>query len=315
VKLTKHSLLAFGALILTLARTPSLSSLSAQKAATSAGTLVKMIVTVEARHGHDVPTVHREDVVVHRGQNRVRVMDWVPLQEDHAGMDLFILLDDGSDTSLALQFEDLRNFINAQPPTTRIAVGYMRNGTVDIVQDFTREHAAVGKALRLPIGSPGNSPYFSLMDLMKRLSHNEGRLEILLVSDGIDPGQGFADPYVDSTIEQAQRSMILIYTIYASGAGRYGHDVRRINLGQSNLSRLAGETGGEAYFQGFHNPITFAPFLADLATQLSHQYLLTFAAQAEKKETFERVKLETEVPNAELVTADGVYVPAVSVTR
>jgi len=38
--------------------------------------------------------------------------------------------------------------------------------------------------------------------------------------------------------------------------------------------------------------------------------LLTFLAKPERKAGFQQVKLRTEVPNAELVGADRVYVPA-----
>jgi hypothetical protein len=296
-RLISWRLLGSGLAILTIGSALSLVSLYAQKADESAGTPVKMIVTAEARRGQDVPPISREDVVVREGSNRDPVTGWIPLKGDQAGMDLFILLDDGSDTYLGLQFDSIRNFINTQPSTTRIAVGYMRNGTVQIEQDFTAEHAAAARALRLPMGSPGNNPYFSL-------------IEILLISDGVDPGERFPDPYLDSTIEQAQRDRILVYTLYAASEGSYGHNLQRITAGQNNLSRLAAETGAEAYFQGFHTPISFAPFLADMSAQLNHQYLLTFTAEPKKKDGFREVRLETEVSNAELNTANRVYVPA-----
>jgi len=288
--------------------------LSAQVAAPSAGVPVHMVVTVEARHGKDIPVIHREDVKVYQGHDRAQVTDWLALRGDHAGLELFLLLDDGSDTGLGLQLEDLRKFINAQPVTTAIAVGYMRNGTVNIAQNFTTDHALAAKALRLPLGSPGASasPYFSVVDLIKRWPEGPARHEILMISDGIDRfyGGGPSDPYVDSAIERAQRAGIIIYTIYATGAGHFGHSFWRFNWGQNNLSRLADQTGGEAYFQGFQTPIAFAPYLEDLTNKLNHQYLLTFPAKAVKKAGLQRVKLETEVPNAELVAADQVYVPA-----
>jgi hypothetical protein len=73
---------------------------------------------------------------------------------------------------------------------------------------------------------------------------------------------------------------------------------------------MASETGGEAYFLGYENPVSFAPYLEDLTRRLTHQYLLTFLARPEKKARLQSVKLWTEVPNAELVAADRVYVPA-----
>jgi hypothetical protein len=75
---------------------------------------------------------------------------------------------------------------------------------------------------------------------------------------------------------------------------------------------MASETGGEAYFLGFGNPVSFAPYLEDLMGRLNHQYLLTFLAIPGKKPGLQSVKIRTEVPNAELVAADRVYVPGQS---
>src|SRR2546427_11515543 len=108
-----------------------------------------MVVTVEARHGKDIPVIHREDVNVHQGHDRAQVTNWVALGGDHAGLELFLLLDDGSDTSLGLQLEDIRKFINAQTVTTAIAGGFLRYGTVDTDQNFTTDHALAAKAHRL----------------------------------------------------------------------------------------------------------------------------------------------------------------------
>jgi len=300
-----------GLAILVIGVLLSIRPISAQKTPPPSGvTPVSMIVTVEARHGQQVPPLVREDVVVQEGSSRDPVTGWVPLTGDHASLDLFVMLDDASDTYVTLQYSDIRTFINEQPATTRVAVGYMRNNTFQMEQDFTADHAAAAKSIRIPMGVNGNNPYFSLLDLMKRWPAGAERREILLISDGIDPGQGIADPWVDSVIEQAEKNRILIYSIYATGVSRFGHDFRRINLGENNLSKVAGETGAEAWFQGFHTPISFAPFLEVLSAQLNHQYLLTFNVKPQAKDSYRHVKLETEVSNAELITADRVYVPA-----
>ena len=289
-----------------------ISSWAAQQFAS--GTVpVSTVVSVEARHGQDIPVVNREDVRVFEGRNRLKVTDWIPLQGDQSSLELFVLIDDASNTNLASQFEDMRHFMNAQPPTTAIAVGYMQNGTVRILQNFTKDHSEAGKALRFPLGfgAGGSSPYLSITDAIKRWPEITARHEILLISDGIDPLRpGTIDSYLDEAVSQAQRTGTQVSAIYASASGHFGHSLWRINQGQNNLSRLADETGGEAYFQGFETPIAFAPFLDQFADRLNHQYKLTFLANADKKPTRQHVRLETEVPNAELVTADKVYVPA-----
>ena len=290
-----------------------ISSWSAQQSAY--GTVpVSTVVSVEARHGKDIPVVNREDVRVFEGHNRLKVTAWIPLQGDQSSLELFILIDDASNTTLASQFEDMRRFMNAQPPTTAIAVGYIQNGTVQVVQNFTKDHSEGGKALRIPFGSgaAGSSPYLSITDAIKRWPESPARHEILLISNGIDPLQpGTLDSYLDEAVSQAQRTGTQVSAIYASASGHFGHSLWRINQGQNNLSRLTDETGGEAYFQGFETPIAFAPFLDQFGERLNHQYKLTFLANADKKPTRQHVRLETEVTNAELVTADKVYVPAV----
>jgi len=288
------------------------SSWSAEPS-TSGTVPVSTVVSVEAKHGKDIPVLHREDVRVFEGSNRLQVTDWVPAQGDQASLELFVLIDDASDSSLASQFGDVRRFMDAQPATTSIAVGYIRNGAVHTVQNFTKDRSEAGKALRIPLGSGagGSSPYLSITDEIKRWLESPARHEILLISDGIDALQpGTTDSYLDEAISHAQRTGTQISAIYSSRSGHFGHSLWRINQGQSNLSRLADETGGEAYFQGAETPVSFAPFLDQFADRLTHQYKLTFLAHADKKPTHQHLRLETEVPNAELVTADKVYVPA-----
>jgi hypothetical protein len=292
----------------------SLMTLSGLAQQPSPGTVpVSTVVSAEARHGKDVPTVNREDVRVFQGHDRLQVTDWVPLQGSQAGLELFVLIEEAIGTSVVSQFDDLRRFMNSQPPTTAVAIGYMRNGSVQIVQNFTTDHPAAGKTLRIPLGAAagGTSPFLSITDAIKHWPEGRSRRAILLISDGVDPLQpGISNSYLDDAVRQAQRTGTQIYAIYTSRGGHFGHTFWRISVGQDNLSRLADETGGEAYFSGFDTPVAFAPFLEELASRLSHQYTLTFLAKAANKATYLHVRLETEVPNAELVTADKVYVPA-----
>ena len=153
-----------------------------------------MVVTVEARHGTDVPVINREDVMVYEGGDRAKVTDWVALQGDHASLELFILVDDASSTSLGSQLEDLRAFINSQPPTMAICVGYMRNGTVDMVQSSQRTTPVLPSLSAYRSVRPGisASPYFSLVDLIKHWPESPIPREIVMLSDGIDRYSGGA---------------------------------------------------------------------------------------------------------------------------
>jgi len=290
------------------------SNLVAQQTTTN-GNSVQMVVTVEAHHGSDVPALDAKDVMVHEGKDRDQVTGWVPAQGEHAGLELFILLDDSSSQSLALQFGDVRKFIDAQPDSTLIGVAYMRNGEAQVAQNLTNDHGLAEKALRIPVGERGAnaSPYFALGDLVKRWPAGNNRREVLLVSDGIDRFYGsgdLQDPYVTAAIQDAQRAGVQVSAIYSPGVGHFGHSYWQTYWGQMYLAELADKTGGEAYYIGMNGPpVAFAPYLSDLANRLNHQYILTFIPKPGKKPGLRRVKLTTEVPNAELVAADQVYVP------
>jgi hypothetical protein len=280
------------------------------------GVPVHMVVTAEPHHGSSVPAVNREDVMVFDEKDRDTVTEWIPAQGDHAGLELFILLDDGSSTNLGSQLEDIRKFIGAQPASTKIGIAYMQNGTGKIVQDLTTDHEQAAKALRLPLGARGanGSPYFSLSDLIKHWPASSARREVLMASDGIDLYYGsgdLMDPYLNEAIGDAQRAGVLVSAIYTPGVGHFGHDYWQTYWGQLYLAQVADRTGGESYYIGFNGPpVSFAPYLDDLALRLSHQYLLTFLAKPPKKAGFQPVKLRTEVPNVDLVSADRVWVPA-----
>ena len=297
--------------LLMLVYAPRLSL--AQEASTSTANAVHVVLTVEAHHGTNIPVINREDVMVYEGHDRDKVTDMVPLVGDHAGLELFILIDDASNSSLDNQLQDLRQFINSQPSTTAIGVGYMRDGTVQITQNLTTDHAQAAKSLRLPLGDPGTSPspYFSIVDLIKRWPNAEVRRELLVISDGIDRlyGNGPNDPYVDTAIETAQRAGIIMYSIYAPSVGHFGHSFFRINWGQNYLSQFSDMTGGEMYNYMFGSAVSFVPFLDDLSHRLTHQILVTFIPKAENKPGLRQVKFRTEVPNAELVGPDRVFVP------
>jgi len=292
------------------ARPPQAGSPQANPAA---GTVpVSVVVSVEAKHGQQVPNILREDVRAYIEKDRVPVTAWMPYQGNQAALDLLLLVDDGVDANIGNQFDALRHFFNEQPATTRIAVAYLRYGMVVLQQNFTSDHVQAGKSLRLPVGafSETSSPYLAISDFIDHWSNDGNRHEIVLISDGVDELE--IGPYpmsVAVAVEHAQAAGVQIYAIYAAGSGHLGHSFWRISWGQNNLAQIADETGGESYGLLPAPPIAYEPFLKEINARLAHQYLLTFGANPAQAGTFHRIHLETEVPNAELVAAEKIYIP------
>jgi hypothetical protein len=302
------------ALVFLLLTLPAVSF--GQPPANAGAPSVHMVVTVEPRHGAEVPAVNQQDVMVYEGKERDQVTDWIPAQGDHAALEFFVLIDDASSSALATQFEDIKKFIAAQPPSTRIGIAYMQNGIAQIAQNLTNDHDALIKAIRLPLGYFGAnaSPYFSLSDLVKRWPQDSARHEVLMITNGFDPYYGtgdLLDPYLDAAIQDSQRAGVLVSAIYAPNVGHFGHSYWLNYWGQLYLAKIAEETGGEAYYIGFTGPSPdFGPYLKDLTNRLNHQYWLAFVPKPQKKSGLQSIKLRTELHDLDLVAPSRVYVPA-----
>ena len=274
---------------------------------------VTLTVTAVAKKGTP-PPIKKDDAQVFEGKERVQTTDW------RRGENLYlaILIDDSLDSEAASQWSDLKAFIAAQPQNAYVAVAYSRNGAAMVTQDFTQDHALAAKALRIPLGNAGafSSPYLAVQDWLKRWPSSAGdhRSSILLISSGIDYFRGGFDPLdpdLDSTIERAQKENVNIWTIYYPGAGHVSRGYFRVFNAQANLSRLSEETGAESYYLSDGRPVTLKPYFDEIQQHLNNQYLLSFASGGGggKKGKFERVRVTTELPNAEFLTPSEVFLP------
>jgi hypothetical protein len=286
----------------------------AQETPAAGGTPAHLVVTAEPKHGPNAPEIRKDEIMVYEGHDKDTVVDWIPAQGDRAALELFVLIDDGSSGNLGTQLEDLRQFIENQPPTALVGVAYMQNGIARVLQNPTADHSQAAKALRLPLGIGGAnaSPYFSLSDLVKRWPPSNARHEVLMITDGIDRYYGsgdLEDPYLQEAIDDAAKAGVLVSAIYNPGVGHFGHSYWQTYWGQLYLSQLAERTGGEAYYIGFNGAaVSFSPYLEDLSRRLQHQYWLAFIPKPQKKPGWHSIRLRTEVPNVDLVSADRVWV-------
>jgi len=284
------------------------------------------------RQDAELPPLQKEDVKVKQGKNFLAVTQLIPAQGDNAALQLMILIDDALNTSIGNNLTDLKNFIGAQPTSTLVGIGYMSNASVNIVQNFTADHEAAVKAVRLPRGSFStmDSPYLSLISVVKGWQQQKVRREVVMVSDGIDRlrgeqpqpsrlGPNFGPVYhsmptisVDATSasEISQRYNVIVFPIYALGVGRAGRSSWDLQLGLSGLSKIADETGGECFSLGTSQLVSFQPYLERLQKMLSGQYYVVFQAVPGKKAGFQRVNVQTELSNSELLAPNNVWVAA-----
>jgi len=308
-------------------------SLQSQQNAAPSTVQVHFVITDTAlRDDAELPRLQKEDVKVKQGKNFLQVTQLIPAQGDNATLQLMILIDDALNTSVGNNLNDIKEFISAQPASTVVGVGYMSNASVNVVQNFTADKDLAGKAVRLPRGgfSTMDSPYLSLISLVKGWPQQNVRRVVLMVTDGIDRlrgeqprssrmGPSFGTVYhsmptispdATSASEIGQRYNVLVSSIYAVGVGRAGRSSWDLQMGLSGLTKLADETGGECYSLSTSQLVSFKPYLERFANALSNQYYVVFQAVPGKKAGFQRIKLETELSNSEILAADNVWVPA-----
>jgi hypothetical protein len=202
-------------------------------------------------------------------------------------MSLAVLIQDDLVSSVSLEIKALRQFIAKLPKGSRVMIGYIRSGSLDVRQKFTTDLDKAAGALRTPLGLASAAPFNPYVEVLEGLgrfdSQPAGRRAMLVVSDGLDTSRGIDSSNPGQSIDlqrainQAQRRSVAVYSFYSPSAGfGGGGNQLLIGNGQGSLSRLSSETGGRAYFQGTGAPVSFNPFLSELNAYLDRQIALTY---------------------------------------
>jgi hypothetical protein len=195
-------------------------------------------------------------------------------------LNLAVLIQDDLVSRVGNELRETGKFIRTLPAGSRVMVGYIRAGSLQVRQPFTDDLDAAARALRIPVGSTSASPYnpyVQLRDAIKLFPEGgENRGAVLLVSDGLDTSRGFDfSTSVDSVdlnraAREAKNRGVSVYTFYAPSAGLTSWNGRAVSFGQSALQRVADQTGGRAFFQGT-DFVTFNAYFTRLARTLNEQ--------------------------------------------
>jgi hypothetical protein len=280
-----------------------------------------------------MPPLQKEDLKVKQGKSLLDVSQLIAAQGENDALQLFILIDDTLDPqSVGNNLTDLKEFVKAQPASTVIGIGYSSNAGIQVAQNFTPDKDLAVKAIRLPRGglSTMDSPYLSLISLVKGWTQQKVRREVVMISDGVDRlrgerpeptrlGPNFGMTYhsmptisadADSASEISQRYNVVVFPIYSPGVGRSGRSSWDLQIGLSGLTKVADETGGEVFSLSTSNAVSFKPYLDRLQKLLNNQYYVVFNAVQDKKDKLVRIKIErVEGKNSEIFAPDNVWVP------
>ena len=204
---------------------------------------------------------------------------------------LAVLLQDDLDSSVSVEARNIATFIRNQPGNTRVMVGYIRSGSLELRRKFTVDLERAAQSVRSPQGLASSAPFNPFVEVIEGLKRFDsqplGRRAMILVSDGVDVSRGLDSSTPSQSIDlqraisEAQRRSVAIYSIYVPSAAS-GSSALNLN-GQSCLERLSSETGGRAFFQGTSAPVSFQPFLEQIDSLLEKQIALTYMSTHTKK--------------------------------
>lgn len=195
-------------------------------------------------------------------------------------INLAILIQDDLVSQVGNELGVTRDFIRALPEGSRVMVGYITIGTLQVRQPFTSDLDKAARSLRIVMSSENAAafnPYVEVVEALRAFEAGKGRNVLLLISDGLDTSRGFDSGAAGNTldlhraIDHARNRDVAVYTFYVPGVGLTSRSRLATSYGQSSLNRLADETGGKAFFQG-SGFVSFNPYFRQLREALNDQY-------------------------------------------
>ncbi|HEV7475632.1 MAG TPA: hypothetical protein VGN90_16375 [Pyrinomonadaceae bacterium] len=197
-------------------------------------------------------------------------------------LNLAILVQDDLISQVGNELGVTRDFIRSLPSGSRVMVGYITTGTLQVRQPFTTDLDQAARSLRVPRASTSASafnPYVEVIEALRKFDANrKGKKAVLLISDGLDTSRGFDVTSsghtldLERAIKHANDRDVAVYAFYAPSVGLTSRSRLAASYGQNSLNRLAGDTGGKAFFQGTTGFVTFNAYFERLKQTLNEQY-------------------------------------------
>jgi hypothetical protein len=197
-------------------------------------------------------------------------------------LNLAILIQDDLVSQVSNELGVTRDFIRSLPQGSRVMIGYITAGSLQVRQPFTTDREKAAKSLRMPLASQASAPfnpYVEVVEALKKFQSDwTGANAVLLISDGLDTSRGFDSTAAGQTIDleraisEANKRRVSIFSFYAPSVGLTSHNSLAASYGQSSLNKVSNQTGGKAFFQGTTGFVTFDSYFARLSQTLNRQY-------------------------------------------
>jgi hypothetical protein len=194
-------------------------------------------------------------------------------------LNIAILIQDDLVSQVSNELGVTRDFIRSLPSGSRVMVGYITTGSLQVRQPFTTDLEQAARSLRIPTASTASSafnPYVEVIEALRQFDRGWNNANaVLLISDGLDVSRGFDSTAAGHTVDleraiaEANRRRVAVFSFYAPSVGLTSHSRLAASYGQSSLNRLSDDTSGKAFFQGTNGFVTFDSYFAQLRQRLN----------------------------------------------
>ena len=271
--------------------------------------VVSLNITVVDGQGHYITDLGQEDFNVF---------------EDGAKQEITFFNRTSLPIALSLLVDTSASMEQRLPIAQEAAIGFARklrpedlgqvvdfDSRVEIVQNFTKDIAALEKAIRNTSAggstSLHNAIYISLKELTKvkaRSQEEVRRQAIVVLSDGEDTSSLVS---FEEVLELAKRSETAIYTIGLQP--KEPSAARGFREAEFVLRQLAQETGGRPFFP--QRVEDLAGVYGQISEELSSQYALGYQPRNQRRDgAWRRLVVQVARPSVTARTKRGYYAPA-----
>ncbi len=137
----------------------------------------------------------------------------------------------------------------------------------------------------------------------EQLNKEVGRKAVVLITDGIDQGSRVK---LEAAVEAAQRSNVIVYSIYYVDPSAYYHGGFFGAVSDSALRRMSEETGGRVF--KVDRKHTLPDIFSELQQEMRSQYAIGYTPTNDKKDgSFRRIEIKTADKNLKVQARKGYY--------
>jgi VWFA-related protein len=275
---------------------------------------ISIFTKQELKDGQAEEFVQADRLIVREDNDEQQILSIRSVSE--TPLSIAFLIQEDLASEFNLQIKDIQEFIRALPKGTRVMVGYVRGGSMQVRQRFTDDLDAAAKSLRIVTSSPFSAPRSPFDGVSEALNKFDaipgGRRSILLFSDGLDTSSGLTLAGIsqsfdlDQSILKSQRKSVAVYSFYAPTTLTEGGNSTFMMAGQGALEKLSDETGGRSFARLTTGPLNYVPFFRELDLSLKRQFALTYLSTHMNK-GHHKIKVTSTNPEIKIEHPRGYY--------